>query len=223
MRFASARLQGEHPELVVESGLEPRGPLGTVLVSHVITELSPPALAELVGVASRAAAVVWVESGTSLASHALIRIREALRDTLHPVAPCPQGETCGLVGATHERDWCHQFAVPPAEAFTSAHWARVSRELGIDLRSLPVSFLVLDRRRPSPLPAGATRLLGRPRVLKGRASMLGCSAHGVREHRLLKRTAPDLFRAASRGEVPSLGAWRLEGDDVIDVQSVPRR
>lgn len=218
VRFASTRLGAEHPELAIASGLDSSAPIGTLLVSHVLSELSSAARSELIALVRRATATIWVESGTPAASATLVEIRETLRGELHPVAPCTHGETCGLAVPGHERDWCHQFSSPPAEAFTSAHWARVSRELGLDLRSLPVSFLVLDRRSPPRLPAGATRLVGRPRIRKGHALVAGCDASGVHERAVSKRQAPELFRACQRGELPSVGVWRCDDARVTAIE-----
>lgn len=218
--FAMARLREEHPDLEVASERECGEPAGTLLVSHVLTELSPSARREPIERARRADAVLWVEPGTPAASRALLEVREALRGELHLIAPCTHSGACGLSAPHRERDWCHQFAPPPREAFASAHWARVGRELAIDLRSLPVSFLVLDRRPPAPQLASATRLVGRPRAQKGRALLLGCDASGVRERIVRKRAAPELHRACSRDEVPSLGRWCVDGDDVTSIEPV---
>ncbi len=218
VRFASTRLGAEHPELAVASGLDSSAPVGTLLVSHVLSELSSTARAELVSLVRCATATIWVESGTPTASATLVEIRERLRGELHPVAPCTHGEPCGLAAPGHERDWCHQFAPTPAEVFTSAHWARASRELGLDLRSLPVSFLVLDRRSPPRRPAGATRLVGRPRIRKGHALVTGCDASGVHERTVSKRRAPELFRACQRGELPSVGVWTCDDARVTAIE-----
>ena len=218
VRFASARLGAEHPDLAIASGLDSNEPIGTLLVSHVLSELSSTARAELIALVRRANATIWVESGMPAASATLVEVREIFRGDLQPVAPCTHGQPCGLAAPGHERDWCHQFASPPAEAFTSAHWARASRELGLDLRSLPVSFLVLDRRSPPLPPAGATRLVGRPRIRKGHALVAGCDASGVHERTVSKRQAPDLFRACQRGELPSVGVWMCDGDRVTAIE-----
>lgn len=223
MRFAAARVAAERPGVPVDHGEPPREPLGTLLVSHVLTELAAETLSALVELARRASAVVWVEPGTPQASRALIAVREALRGALAPVAPCTHAERCPLARAGEpSRDWCHQFADPPPEVFTSAEWARFGSELAIDLRSLPVSFLVLDRRPRSPLPPGATRLIGRPRVLKGHALVSGCDPSGVHERRVSKRAVPRLFRAAGRAELPSLARWVVDGDALADAISFDR-
>ncbi len=222
--FAAARIASEHPGIGVEiersSAGNARG--GTLLVSHVLSEISPQTRGALVERARRADAVIWVEPGTFTASRALIDAREQLRGELHPIAPCPHDERCGLLDATHERDWCHQFVPPPTVAFTEAGWARFGKEMGIDLRSLPVSFLVLDRRASKPLPSGATRLLGRPRVQKGMATLTGCSEPGVRDLRLRRSVLPGQFREAQHGDFPGLAAWRAEGTELVAIQPIER-
>jgi hypothetical protein len=85
------------------------------------------------------------------------------------------------------------------------------------LRSLPVSFLVLDRRAPSTLPTGATCVIGQPRLYKAHALVLGCDAAGVREYRLSKRGLPEEFRRLKKGDVDPLQVWRSEGADIITV------
>lgn len=220
MRFTAARLAADHPRRPVLRGEVPRGTIGTLLVSHVVTELAPDALGGLVELARRATAVLWVEPGTPQASRGLRRVREALRASHPPVAPCPHAEPCPLASEAGASDWCHQFAAPPPDVFTSALWARFARELAIDLRSLPVSYLVLDARARPPLPTGATRLLGRPRVLKGHALVTGCDRSGAHERRIAKRATPELFRAASRDEVPSLGCWTVEGDTLHALETL---
>lgn len=217
--FAANRIASEHPGVeVARGGADGAG--GTLLVSHVLSEISPQTRDGLVERARRADAVIWVEPGTFAASRALIEVRERLRGELHPVAPCPHAARCGLLDAAHERDWCHQFAPPPTEAFTEPEWARFSREMGIDLRSLPVSFLVLDRRAPSPLPSGATRLLGRPRVQKGMAILTGCAEPAVRDLRLRRSRLSEWFRAAQHGDLPGLAVWRAEGADLTGIQPI---
>jgi len=222
MRFAAARLAAENPRLDVTHGETPRGEIGTLLVSHVTSELSHEALVALVELARRATAVLWVEPGTPAASRALIGAREALRGVLDPVAPCSHAAPCPLADGAgpSARDWCHQFASPPPEAFTSAHWARFARELTIDLRSLPVTFLALDRRPHAPLPPDATRLIGRPRVLKGHVRVTGCDGSGVHERRISKRVSPELFRDADCNRVPSLARWRVTADSLIATERV---
>ena len=81
------------------------------------------------------------------------------------------------------------------------NWARFAKIAGVDLRSLPSSFLVLDKR---PRPQSAeVRGIGRPRVYKAHALLLGCDASGVRDYRQTKREQPDEFRRLKKGELPT--------------------
>jgi hypothetical protein len=102
--------------------------------------------------------------------------------------------------------------------FTDGNWARFGELAGVDLRSLPLSFLVLDRRPAPALPAGAVRFLGRPRIYKPHAVVLGCDATGVAEKRVTKRQLPDAFRALKRGEAGALHVWRCAGDEVAELR-----
>ncbi len=186
MQFAARRVREEFPDL--DLWLEPamHGPVATLLISHVLTESGPPNL--------NAACVLWVEPGTYEASRQLIAVRENVRSEFNVVAPCPHQTGCGMLTTGNERHWCHQFAASPAAAFTDGDWAQFAKLAGIDLRSLPVSYLVLDKRPPPVLPAGATRAIGRPRVYKAHALVLRCGPDGVRDCRLTKREAPEEFR-----------------------------
>lgn len=193
---------------------------GVVLISHVLTELDERGREELAQSLRSASAVVWVEPGTHEVSRSLIHIREALRSEFHVVAPCVHRGACGLLKESRARDWCHHFAPPAPEAFTSPHWALFSHLLGIDLRSLPVSYLILDRRPPAALPANAVRTLGRPRVYKAHTLLLGCDASGVDEARLMKRHSPEVFRRAKKDRLGSLMAWEKTDDEITKAEEL---
>jgi hypothetical protein len=198
-----------------------RGIATTILVSHVLSELSGPSLDSLLAQVRRATAVLWVEPGTYQASRALIAVRERLRGEFQIVAPCTHQAICGLVVPENERHWCHHFGATPTEVFMDGDWARFARLAGIDLRSLPLSYLVLDKRPVRPLPAGAVRVIGRPRIRKDCALLFGCDASGVRDRRLAKRTFPQEYKLCKREEWDTLHAWRLEGDNIVGLAEVP--
>jgi ribosomal protein RSM22 (predicted rRNA methylase) len=205
LRFASRRAATRYPALTVNTG--PVDAPALMLISHVLTELTPEQRTQLEQLALNAQAVIWVEPGAFAVSQALIAIRQRLAPRMNVVAPCPHQVACGLLAAGNERHWCHHFASPPPEIFTDGDWARFARFMGIDLRSLPVSYLVLDRRPPPVLPQGAMRVLGRPRVYKAHALLLGCQESGVREHRLEKRVQPEVFKELKKGRFESLLEW----------------
>lgn len=208
--FASQRLRTEIAGVEVDAEL-PREP-AVLLVSHVLSEIGDAALAELVALARRAELVVWVESGSKAVSRALSTARDALLDALDPLLPCTHRAACGVLASGREGDWCHHFAEPAPEAFTTAHWRAFSRELGIDLRALPYAYLVLRRRATTPLPlAGAVRILGTPRPEKGRVTFDVCDASGVTTCSLLQRTDKAYFKDLERGRAPRVLDVEREG------------
>ncbi len=219
LAYAARRAGQRFPGLRVLRGApEPPPPGGTpaparvVLLSHLLTELAPVQTEALLEELRAATSILWVEPGTYAASLALIAVRERLRDQFHPVAPCPHRGPCGILAAGNEPHWCHHFARPPGGVFTDPFWGRFANLLQIDLRSLPVSYLVLDRNPPTPLPADTVRTLGRPRVYKAELRVLACAPEGVREHPLPKRQHPAAYRQARKDRFASLQVWsRSEG------------
>ncbi|HEY6167623.1 MAG TPA: small ribosomal subunit Rsm22 family protein [Verrucomicrobiae bacterium] len=218
VHYASRRAKERFPNLDVACG-QPGSP-ALLLLSHVLTELNPHAFETLIALAHRASAVIWVEPGTHDASRALIAVREKLRGDFHVIAPCTHQAACGMLVSGNERHWCHHFAALPAGVFTDSNWGRFAHLAGIDLRSLPVSFLVLARRPPPSLPAGAVRVIGRPRVYKAHALLLGCDESGVRERRLDKRQLPEVFRRAKKDELDPLQVWRCDGDVIAETRAL---
>jgi len=233
-RFAARRLV-EAGALVHAGGTPPAGPIGTLVASHVLTELGRSDENAFVALAARAQRVFIVEPGTRAVAQAVVALRERLRNEagLTPLAPCPHAGVCGLAGVAHRTPaaapatpaadaarpndahptgaqptdaWCHHFATPAPEAFTSRFWRDFGERLGIDLRALPMSFLVLERNAVniSALPNEAdgefVRILGRPRWEKGRSRFDLCHAGGVHAADMLKRTSPDLHRSLKEPE-----------------------
>lgn len=224
MKFAQRRCREELPDLAVRAGGgEP--PTGTVLLSHVLTELAPRQVDQLVDSLAGAAAIVWVEPATHESSRSLIAVRERLltgetpvpQEPLHMVAPCTHQAPCGMLSAENERHWCHFFASPPPEVHTDGDWARFARHMGIDLRSLPLSYLVLDRRPPVPRD-GAFRLIGRPRVYKGYAMLFACDACGVRDLRLAKKLSHDHYRLARKDRLDSLLRCTCQEAEITEIR-----
>ncbi len=197
--FAAQRLSQAAPRARVTTGACPVAEAAeVVLVSHVLGELDAAQLDRLLDWVRGAAALVWVESGDRATSRALGGIRERLLDVFQVIAPCTHREACGALAPGNERNWCHFFTAPDPLVFKSAHWRSFSHELSIDLRSVPYSFLALcrpDRFDPAP---GCTRVLGRPRLQKGRALLDGCDTTGLRERMLLARLSKEQFRTLER-------------------------
>ncbi|HLP06978.1 MAG TPA: small ribosomal subunit Rsm22 family protein [Opitutaceae bacterium] len=222
-RFAAERAAAAFPGLAVEQAPDwgdpaPAQPF-TLVLSHVLNELPPAESAALLALVHRAAAVLWVEPGTSDVARALVALREELRAEFTVVAPCTHNAACGLLAPENQRHWCHHFARPPIEAFTDAFWSEFSLRLGIDLRSLPYSFLVLDRATAAaPLPSNTpwSRILGEPREYKGHFKVLSCEAAGVTERMLQKRDDKALFKTMRRGvPAPPLFAWQLADEKIV--------
>lgn len=211
-RFATEAVRREFP--AVSAAPRAGDEISVFLVSHVLTELNDTGLAEMLAMARRAQCVVIVEPGTRDASARLVKVRELLRDEFAPVAPCLHSGTCGLLAGDRLHDWCHFFATPPSEVFQDAGWAFFSREMGIDLRALPLSYLVMDKRPVPPRPPQAVRLLGSHRIYKGYALLQACTESGVDERRLTKRTDPLFFRRLGKGRTDSLQHWQLDGDEI---------
>ena len=219
MKFAAQRVRRLVPGLPV--WLEATPPLSAdlLLISHVLTELSLEQEQPLVDLARAAKVVIWVEPGTFDCSRRLIGIREQLRNDHQIYAPCTHRQACGIQAESNAQHWCHFFAPSPPETFQNRHWARFAKETGIDLRSLPVSYLVLDRRPVPAAPAGAVRVIGSARLRKGHALVLGCDAAGVCEYRLTKRTLPEQFTQFRKGTAGTFQIWKRDDNEIITAQA----
>ncbi|MCX8155924.1 MAG: hypothetical protein N3J91_05650, partial [Verrucomicrobiae bacterium] len=58
------------------------------------------------------------------------------------------------------------------------------------------------------------RLIGRPRLYKPHALLLGCDADGVREASLPRRDHPETWRRLKHGDHPTLMQWRLQQNEI---------
>ena len=227
MRFAEERLAGcagGVPDGIRRARvLDPEAvaPETTVLLSHVLSELDDRLLDGIVdGLLRRAGAFVWVEPGTYAESRRLIAARGRLMDAFYVAGPCPHQETCGLCAEGRERHWCHSFARPPVEAFTDPVWAGFSKQLGIDLRALPYTYLAMCRDKPRPdTPPEKTgtpaRLLGRVRETPGGLGVLSCEATGVHEREIRVREAKRLAKALKKGGGGPYFHWKLREGRIV--------
>ncbi len=209
LRFATDRARQTFAGVEVRRFLRCE-PDTLLLVSHVANELPAPALDELLALAAQAREIVWVEAGT----HADSRRLSEIRDRLLPggfsvIAPCTHQARCGMLAPWNERHWCHHFGAPPEAAFRDARWAEFGKELSIDLRSLPYSFLVLSRD-VAPIEPGFSRVIGEPREAKGYCKVLSCQAEGVSEFMLQKRDAPELHRELRKGREAPIYRWTVD-------------
>ena len=189
-------------------------PIGLLVISHVLNELSPEALQKLLLMIGRAAEVIWVEPGTHIVSRSLSKLRDQLRPKFRIVAPCTHQLLCSALVEGKERDWCHFFAPPPSEIFANPDWVKFGQRAGIDLRSLPYCFLTLDRQEHATNDAELSRVIGRPEHFKPYVRVLNCDATGLNELELLKRTDPALFKQLDRTKAPLLYRWRRDGDKI---------
>ncbi len=227
--FAEQSARKSFPGVAVEhltpGFLAGDAPVGILVISHVLNELPAGELLALRGLASRAEAIVWVEPGTQEVSRALIELREQLRDRFRAVAPCTHQGACGLLAPDNARHWCHHFAPPQPGIFADSDWVKFGRRAGIDLRSLPYSFLAMERRRkaePEDTAAGFARVIGEPRCYKGFAKVLSCEAGGVSERMLQKRDSPGLFKQFGRPEGALVCRWTLAGERIVGGELLSR-
>lgn len=236
VEYAEHRAVGTFPDLTVERAdyrfLQSRETIDILVLSHVLNELHDVARAELTGLISRARCVLWVEPGTHEVSRSLSAWREqCLAAGARVVAPCTHQSRCGLLSPGNERHWCHFFAAPPPEIHADSQWVKFGQRAGIDLRSLPYSFLVLEQPRSdsaaapaahgspsSPSSGDASRILGEPRVYKGYAKLFNCSAAGIEELTLQQRVDKALFKELKRARGPLLYRWTREGTQITSAE-----
>jgi len=192
------------------------------VLSHVLNELPTAARAELLAVANQADAVLWVEPGTHAVSRDLATLRDQLRDRFDLVAPCTHANACPLIDIENARHWCHFFASAPGGIYADPDWVRFGQQAGVDLRSLPYSYLVLEKKalRPAatPLPTDTSRIIGRPRVHKAHIDLLACDNTGLNDLKLFKRTDPALYKQLDRKPPLPLYHWQREGEKITAIK-----
>jgi hypothetical protein len=217
MSFAQRRARERFPGLIAEAlsagDLQP----GVVLLSHVLTELDQQDIEPVIELVTKAKAVLWVEPGSHEVSRKLSALRDRLREHFHTVAPCTHQAGCPMLAPENQRHWCHHFASPPPSVFTDSNWGRFAALAGIDLRSLPLSFLVLDKRPMPTVTLEAVRVIGRPRCYKAHALLLGCQSTGLHDRRLSKRRLPEPFRQIKKGHIDPLQLWRCEEEEIVQL------
>jgi len=194
LSFATRQLKGAYPSLNVRATTEwDIPPSSTVLISHMLTELSASALEQLAIVLRRARAIIVVEPGTRYASTRVVMLREKLRGDFSIVAPCPHQQACGMLQPSSARHWCHFHAKPPSEAFTERKWARFADAFGIDVGDLSLSFIVLDADWQGNTPA-PTRVIGMPDVTPRDCIVTLCTAAGIGERCIRKAGDRAMYR-----------------------------
>ena len=221
--FSVEKARLKFPGLLVER-FTPGKPVGTLVLSHVLNELTAAARTELLALARQAEAVIWVEPGTHAVSRDLAMLRDQLRDSFDLVAPCTHANKCPLFEQKNERHWCHYFAPAPAGIYADPNWVRFGQKAGVDLRALPYSLLVLEKKglRPSStlLTAGASRVIGRPRVHKAHTDLLSCDRTGLNDLKLYKRTNPALTKQIDRNPPIPLYHWQRENEKITAAEAL---
>ena len=170
------------------------------LISYVLSELSALSLAQIVEKLKKTDLFIWIDASSIKESHQLSRVRDSLLEEFYFLAPCPHQKECPVLKT--KNDWCHRFAKAPTYVFHDSDWSKISKELKIDLRSLPYHSLygvkkTLFNNPPkfNPTDFNDLRLLGRPRVGKHEAKADFCTSEG--EYKTLtftKRKHPELYK-----------------------------
>ncbi len=195
--------------------LEAGSPIGLLVISHVLNELDEAGIAALRRLILRSESVLWVEPGTKDVGRGLQAVRDTLLPEFRTVAPCTHDKPCPLLAAGRENDWCHFFAAPPGEIFANSDWVKFGQRAGIDLRSLPYCFLLLERRPAAEGTGQAhdgtlSRVIGRPEFFKPYARLLNCDASGAAELTLQKRDDKALLKALEKAKGPLVYHWERE-------------
>lgn len=178
---------------------------GTVLISHVLTELSGTGQTLLSERLRDADAVVWVEPGTERCGKALVQQRESLRKTFTLVAPCPHQDECGLLSPENEAHWCHHFAPAPSSAHQDPFWGHFRRELNLDIGPVAYSFLVADKTAAGD--EGCSHLIGRPLRAPKFLRVLSCQQEDIAEL-VASRRSGDIYRPLKQNASPAV--YRFE-------------
>jgi hypothetical protein len=213
IEFASDMARREFPGLATAAAttgfLDGDEPIGLLILSHVLNELSPAALGEIRALVARSRAVIWTEPGSRDISRALGALRDEWVKDFRVVAPCTHANPCPILSPGNERHWCHHFAAPPSAIFADSDWVKFGRRAGIDLRSIPYSFVALDRDWVGA--AGLSRVIGRPEHFKPYVRLLNCDEGGLAELMVMKRENPGLYKELDRTRRPLVYMWTREG------------
>ena len=219
--FAQQQLSKSNIVTQAQSPRSAFAPKSLLLLSHVLGELSDREAKELAHQASLVDEIIWVEPGSHDISRKLSRIRSIFLEAGHHlIAPCVHEHPCPMLQARQERHWCHFFAPPPPEIFQSSFWNEASHQLGIDLRSLPYSYLAFSRHHSPSWEAGTERLIGHPRSYKGYGKLFCCGSSGLHERTLQKRENPDLFKKLIKHQEESIFICKFSSPEkkVVDYQ-----
>ena len=182
-------------------------PADVVVIGTLLNELAPAdslALVErAVAAVAQDGAVIVIEPALRDTSRALHEIRDAVlaRGSAHVFAPCTR-HSAPCPALADPSDWCHEdraLQLPPRTA-------ELARLTHLRDGGMKFAYLVLRRHPLALVEAGDTawRIVGAPRLAKGKLELIGCAAHGRTTLRLLKRNrdfANRDFERAERGDV----------------------
>lgn len=202
VKYATQRMRNSFQDIFISDHLDHGDPKVIYLISHVTTELSPDQLEDIILMLSQSAyGFIWVEPGSYASSRCLSKVRDALLNEFNPWAPCPHHDLCPMNGSTHWNDWCHQFAHVPSNVFQDGFWAYFAKRMEVDLRSLPVSYLCMDKREVTQA-HDECRVVGRPQINKFQSSISVCSKGQFEQLNFLKRSYPALYKKFKKGKFP---------------------
>jgi hypothetical protein len=216
--FSEETARGEFPTLSVSTAdteyLQGDKPIGLLVISHVMNELPASALDELRALAARSQAIIWTEPGSHDISRSLGSFRDEWSSEFRVVAPCTHSLPCPILRPGNERHWCHHFAAPPSGIFADSNWVKFGQRAGIDLRSLPYSFIALDRGS-SGSESGLSRVIGRPEHFKPYTRLLNCDAGGLAELTVMKRDNAALCKELGKTKRPLVYRWTRDGAKIV--------
>jgi ribosomal protein RSM22 (predicted rRNA methylase) len=159
-----------------------------VLVSYVIGELEPTALARFADHAWSLAGdtLAIIEPGTTAGYERVLTVRAAvIAAGGSTLAPCPHDAPCPLL----EGDWCH-FATRLARSRT--HRLAKGAERGFEDEKF--AYAILTR---SPHSASGARVIRRPDLRPGHVVLDLCTADGLERRTVSKRDGAD-YRTARK-------------------------
>jgi len=172
---------------VVDAGA-PGGHADLVVVSYVIGELTPTALAELVrhAWARTADTLVIIEPGTTAGYRRTLTARAAvIAAGGSTLAPCPHDAPCPLP----DDDWCH-FSVRLPRSRTH----RLAKDAERGFEDEKFSYAVLTRADARP---AAARIIRRPEQNPGHVVFSLCTSGGL-EKRTIARRQKGAYRDARK-------------------------
>lgn len=180
MDFACQKLL----KMTIDAGICPdpdKHDFSTCIVSHILNELEDSQFLELTAQIRRASLLILVDAGTPEVAKRLAALRRVLlQERWKVIAPCTHNKPCPIESSAD--DWCHFHAQPPREIFQDADWRLLANEVGIDLRSLPVSYLVMTKDNDAAkFRADCGRLIGHPKQLKFGIRCYKCSENGYED------------------------------------------